>query len=117
MARISRDEWTKRVERWTESGLTGAEFAAEIGVKEATLRHWKWALQREAQEPGWEAKAARARRRRHRAEFVEIIAPSSSAPVAAETLELTLRNGLRVRLPVQVGPASLQRILDVLEAR
>jgi hypothetical protein len=46
MVRISRDEWAKRIERWTDSELTGAEFAAKIGVKEATLRHWKWALAR-----------------------------------------------------------------------
>src|SRR6266851_7518581 len=33
-----RDEWAKRIEQWAESGLSGAEFAREIGVKEGTLR-------------------------------------------------------------------------------
>jgi len=43
-----RDEWAKRIERWTESALTGAQFAQQIGVKESTLRHWKWRLEKVA---------------------------------------------------------------------
>jgi hypothetical protein len=116
MAGVSREEWAKRIERWAESGLTGAEFAAEIGVKETTLRHWKWALRRHAQEPGWEAKAARERRQQRAPQFVEVIA-SSTPPPSPELLEVTLRNGLKVRLPVQFDPTSLQRLLDVLETR
>jgi hypothetical protein len=117
MERVSRDEWKKRIERWTDSGLTGGEFAAEIGVKETTLRHWKWALRRDAQEPGWQAKAARERRRRGGTEFVEVIASSTPPSASTESLEVTLRNGLKLRLPVQFDPTSLQRVLDVLEAR
>ncbi len=116
MPRISREEWAKRIERWIDSGLTGAEFAAEIGVKETTLRHWKWALSRHTREPGWEAKAARERRQQRAPEFVEVVA-SSTPPPSPELLEVTLRNGLKVRLPVQFDPTSLQRLLDVLEAR
>jgi hypothetical protein len=29
--RVSRDEWAKRAKRWRDSGLTTAEFAAELG--------------------------------------------------------------------------------------
>ena len=32
MARTSRAEWAKRVERWKESGLPAQEFGAETGV-------------------------------------------------------------------------------------
>ena len=73
MERVSRDQWAKRVERWCESGLTAAEFAAEIGVKEATLRHWKWALRRHATEPGWEAKDLE-RLARYRSAWARIVA-------------------------------------------
>jgi hypothetical protein len=118
MERASRDEWAKRIERWTESGLTGAEFATEIGVKEATLRHWKWALRRHAEEPGWQAKAARARRRRREVPaFVEVAAPAAPSPASVEPLEVTLRNGLKVRFPAEIDPGALQRVLDALEAR
>jgi|SRR5215472_318241 len=117
MERVSREQWAKRVERWSESGLTAAEFAAEIGVKEATLRHWKWALRRHATEPGWEAKAARERRQQHRAKFVELVAPPAVPPTPVEQLELVLRNGLQIRFPALVDSEALRRILDILETR
>jgi hypothetical protein len=44
MARESRETWAKRVERWRDSGLTAAEFAAEVGVNPRTLSYWKWRL-------------------------------------------------------------------------
>jgi hypothetical protein len=41
MERVSRAAWAKRVERWRESGLTAARYAADIGVK----RHiWRRAI-------------------------------------------------------------------------
>lgn len=46
--RVDRAEWAKRVERWRDSGLTTAEFAAELGVNPRTLTYWAWALKREA---------------------------------------------------------------------
>jgi hypothetical protein len=44
MERVSREAWAKRVERWRDSGLSAAEYAAEIGVKAHTLSWWKWRL-------------------------------------------------------------------------
>jgi len=46
--RVGREEWTKRVERWRDSGLTTAEFAAELGISAKTLTYWAWTLNREA---------------------------------------------------------------------
>ena len=46
--RVSRDEWAKRVERWRDSGLTTAEFAAELGINPHSVTYWAWALKREA---------------------------------------------------------------------
>jgi hypothetical protein len=108
-----RDEWVERIERWTESGLTGAEFANEIGVKESTLRHWKWQLGRARTR-----RAALARPRR--AEFVELIAPTTptsatSGMVASpEPFELLLGNGLRVFVPGRFDPDGLRRLLDTV---
>src|SRR2546423_10303807 len=44
MGRERREIWTKRVERWRDSGLTAKEFASEIGVNPDRLRFWKWQL-------------------------------------------------------------------------
>jgi hypothetical protein len=52
MDRTSREEWAKRVERWRDSGLTAAEFTAELaqataiakrttGVPTRTTRRWQ----------------------------------------------------------------------------
>ncbi len=50
MDRTSREEWAKRVERWRDSGLTAAEFAAELGINAHSLSWWKWRLARGAGE-------------------------------------------------------------------
>lgn len=112
MARASRGEWTKRVAEWTESGLSGAEFAAKAGLKEATLRHWKWQLGRERRE-------RRERRARKRpaaaAAFVEVKPALSAQFVAAEPFELIARDGLRIRVPTSFDDAALRRLLAVIE--
>lgn len=42
------DEWRKRVQRWKESGLTAAEFAAKTGINAGTLQFWKYKLKKSA---------------------------------------------------------------------
>jgi hypothetical protein len=46
--RVARQDWAKRVERWRDTGLSCAEFAAELGVNTRTLTCWKWMLNKEA---------------------------------------------------------------------
>jgi hypothetical protein len=112
-----RDEWAKRIEQWAESGLTGTEFARELGVKEGTLRHWKWELDR----PTRPRRAAAPPPRR--AQFVELIAPttqtSTTSGIAAspEPFELVLGNGLRVRVPARFDPDALCRLLGAVGDR
>jgi hypothetical protein len=36
--------WTKRVERWRDSGLGVKEYAAQAGLSADRLRHWGWRL-------------------------------------------------------------------------
>ena len=52
MDRTSREEWAKRVERWRDSGLTAAEFAAELGINAHSLSWWKWRLAAEQAKRG-----------------------------------------------------------------
>lgn len=107
MARASRQEWAKRVRQWNESGLTGAVFAARIGVKEATLRHWKWALRRERGTP---ARVERA------PTFVEI-APAVLAAGQQEPFELHLSADRWLRVPATFDEAALRRLLAILGER
>ncbi len=56
MAKASRAEWVKRVERWQDSGLTAKEFAADLAVSPNNLTFWKWQLRREQSTPDAAAK-------------------------------------------------------------
>jgi hypothetical protein len=46
-----RDQRTKRVERWKDSGLTAKEFAAETGINAQSLSRWRWHLSKDTDEP------------------------------------------------------------------
>lgn len=61
-SRESRETWTKRVERWGDSGLTAKEYATEIGVNVHSLSWWKWHLSSGAQPQAREHVRPRTRR-------------------------------------------------------
>jgi hypothetical protein len=133
----NRELWVKRVERWRDSGLSAKEFAAEIGVKAGTLAHWKWRL-------GAECRGKRGPGRKKALHptvpaFIEV-APvtmahvlAKSPPAQAETalpptkqrevgfvhepFDVMLRNGLRIRVPVNFEAVSLARLVAVLQER
>jgi hypothetical protein len=121
-SRVAREEWAKRVERWRESGLTSAEFAAELGINPRTLTYWKWVLGKEArgEKREWPSRksAGRARRAATRdaesktalAELVEVHAASRDA-----RFELELGAGRCIRVPASFDATELRRLLDVLE--
>jgi hypothetical protein len=100
MGRERRGEWEKRIEGWKSSGQTGAEYAAGVGVKEATLRHWKWRLERE-KKSGAQAGGG--------VGFVRVVA----AP-AGEPIEIQLGDGVRIRVPEQFDVEALRRVLEVV---
>ena len=122
MERTSRDVWAKRVERWKDSGLTAAEYAAETGIKAHTLSWWRWRL------GGGVATTKRATKpvRRVVSKAAELAAPKPSLtfvemPSAARTggssLELVLPSSTRIVVPPDFDATALGRLLDVLEAR
>ena len=131
--RAARETWTKRVERWKDSGLSGTEFAQELGVSVKSLRWWRWRLASEAA-PGVAAQhvteataAARApkpaatrKRQRHARKappsvtFIEM----PSAPIAPSTpIEIVFSARLHVRVAAGFDDVTLARVLDVLERR
>lgn len=107
MARGSRAEWAKRVAGWSESGATAAEYAERIGVKEATLRHWKWQLGADHRRGGSAHQPP---------PFVDVTAAVLSARADA-AFELVLTDGRRLRIPSSFDGDALRRILAVLEGR
>lgn len=126
-SRVAREEWAKRVERWRDSGLSCAEFAAELGVNPRTLTYWKWMFNKEARgEPRvWPTRKTRGLRASR-----ELRASEPPRALAAVTglvevqavprdgrFELELGAGRRLRVPATFDAADLRRLLDVLEAR
>lgn len=116
--RVEREEWAKRVERWRDSGLTTAEFAAELGINPRTLTYWAWALKREAsgKKRVWPATKGRARTRRAtgagavtQSGFVEV---ASTVPLGRFELEV---RGRRLHIPSTFDAQQLRALLEILE--
>jgi transposase len=113
MENATREEWSKRIERWKDSGLSAKEFASETGINARSLSWWQWQLGTNAKEPT----LACPRRRRRRSPkdappmtFVEV-----SAPAASAALEVVLRSGRSIRVPTGFDEPTLERLLVVLE--
>ena len=120
-SRVAREEWAKRVERWRDSGLKCAEFAAEVGINPRTLTYWKWVLGKEArgEKRAWPRRKGRKSRAQQPA--------SSPTPVISGLVEvravprdvhfeLDLGAGRRLRVPASFDAGELRRLLAVLEA-
>ena len=116
------EKWSKRVERWQESGLPTAEFASEIGVNPRTLTYWKWRLKKEAAAPSAAAHEttpatepkAKLRTRRSRAvRFVEVTEPRRSE----SHIEIILADSTTLRVHGEVDEESLRRVISALRVR
>ena len=111
---MSREEWAKRVERWRDSGLTTAEFSAELGINPHSLTYWAWTLKREAggEKRIWPKKSKRLVAPRavvSSAPFVEV---KSHAPRAQFELEI---RGRRLHIPDSFDAQQLRSLLAILE--
>jgi hypothetical protein len=111
MARESREVWTKRVERWRDSGLSAKEFADETGVKANTLQNWGYRLAAERRRAQKESAP-----KSESVEWIEVTAPTKEreAEASSERLELVLASGLTVRVPARFEAAALRRLLAVV---
>jgi transposase-like protein len=114
MARTSREEWAKRVERWKDSGLTAAEFATEVGINAHSLTWWKWRLASEAAGRG-PARRSPTRKPRISAAPSPLTFLEMTSPVRSEALEVVLPTSIRIRVPPDFDAAALGRLLGVLE--
>lgn len=129
MARQTRADWAKRIERWKDSGLTAKEFASETGVSARSLVWWQWKLGSEKRSvpsvtsapTTTDSPKQRTPRRRRRSQptatattpsvtFVEV-APSSRS----ESLEVVLASGRHIRVPVGFDAPTFERLIAILE--
>lgn len=108
---VSREVWAKRVERWSESGLTAGEFAAEVGINPRTLIYWKWRLRKEARGAA-NTRAAEAKPTTPAVAFVEVAAKPERV-TSPEPFELVL-DGLVVRVPASFDGAALRLLLEAV---
>jgi hypothetical protein len=117
--KTSREVWAKRVQRWQESDLTAAEFAAEIGINARTLSYWKWRLGKEARETSRRSKRRQRSTRRGergastRAKFVEVTGVGPNA----ERIELVVDAGVVVRVPDGFEAETLRRVLATMSSK
>ena len=88
--------------RWRRSGQTAREFSAAEGLLHpSTLSWWSSALKREAP----------------RGHFVEVVAPAAAPPPPASTIEVLIRDEVRLRVCGGFDPALLRRVVAALEDR
>lgn len=103
MARSKRDDWAKRVEGWKRSGLSAMAFAEREGFNGYTLRCWALQLKREPIIADLRPK------------FVEVVVPVPVTPVIADSIEVVVRDGLRLVVPKNFDENTLRRVLRVVE--
>jgi transposase-like protein len=120
MARATRAEWAKRVERWQDSGLTAKEFAAELEISPNSLTFWKWKL-RQTETGGTSMRGSahrreKSKRRETPTRFLQLV-PAPDAPVATSTLEVMFANGVVLRVPKDFDEPALARLVNVLGGR
>ncbi len=111
MERKSREVWTKRVERWQDSGLSVKEFAREVGVNPHTLAGWRWRLKATASAPAKASElCAQAVPQVAVDDFVEIVRQQPSD----ERIEVVMRS-TTVRVPAKFDADALRRLFALLE--
>ena len=110
-ARVDREEWRRRIERWKGSGLTAKEFAAELGINAGTLQVWRYKLKGDRptrpQAPKVSSNAILS-------SLVEVRAPVGSS--VDQRFEIELANGRRVRVGSGFDAGALRALLAVVEA-
>lgn len=109
MREATRAKWSELIKRWSESGLTAAEFSQRERLNAGTLSYWKWRLRREGRRT-----TALARRGSGRAPaFVEVV---TTLPVA-DRIEVVVDGKHVVRVPDGFDDATLRRVIAVVRER
>jgi transposase len=117
MAKSTRAEWAKRVERWQDSGLTAKEFAAELDVSPNSLTFWKWKLRQPS--PREPSRSHTSRVSQARADtptkFLELVPTSETS--AESALDVVLASGVVLRVAKGFDESTLVRVVQLLGGR
>jgi transposase len=109
--RANREEWQQRLVRWSDSGLSAKQFAAETGINAGTLQYWKYKLRKQGGE------LPRTTRRRLPQPTVSSLIEIRPASATADSrFEIELNNGRRLRLPPSFDASAVKALVVVLEA-
>ena len=104
------EKWRRRIERWSQSGLTASAYAAQVGLNVHTLRKWKYLLDRQDRQATRLA-ASQTLQAPACLPLIELRARASSVD---ERFEVELGDGRRLRVPSSFEPQALRRLLGVL---
>lgn len=107
--------WAKRVERWKDSGLTAAEYAAETGLNAHSLSWWKWKLGASPSSTSPARRASKTPRASRTAPVTPLTFVEVSVPPQSQHLEVVLAKGRTVRVPVGFDAPTFERLLAILE--
>lgn len=104
----TRAEWSKWVQKWRASGLSGTEFATRHGLSQGSLYRWGRLLE---DDDGVEVEAGTKPPMR----FAEVQVRDVGSKPRAGVLELVSRSGWVVRLVGEVDVEQLRAVLEVVE--
>ena len=117
MRHETRELWARRLDEWEKSGLTAVEFSKRMGLNVRTLRFWRWQLLRPNR--GTSHRPSKKGKESSRPRFVEIpreeIETVSRGPGELDLIELIVRGGVRIRVPLNFDADCLRRVVAALE--
>lgn len=118
MAKATRAEWAKRVERWQDSGLTAKEFAAELDVSPNSLTFWKWKLRQTSTRE--QSRKIHTSRVSHvpadpPTKFLQLVPTSETS--AESALDVVLASGVVLRVTKGFDETMLVRVAQLLGGR
>jgi hypothetical protein len=98
--------WSEIVDRWRRSGMTGRLFAEQEGINVSTLFGWSRKLRPSTDTPTMTGTSMLLP--------VTILEPSAPAPAPSRMLEVLLPGGEIVRVPPDIAPEQLARVVRAL---
>lgn len=101
--------WLSHLEAWRDSGLSMVAYARQVGISSKSLGYWHGKAKRES------SPAATTQRPRLVPVSVATASASESSASSDAGLCLVTRQGQRVEIATDFDPATLQRLLTILE--
>jgi transposase len=108
----SRQDWAKRVERWSKSGLTARDFGVREGFNGTQLSWWKWQLGKKGGGATTEKRRARAGRGTAAPAFLPArVVQTAAARVGEPLIEIVLGDECVVRVGGDADPKLVEHVL------